>query len=136
MSAKLSKWKLVLGLLLVLVLGILAGAIGTGFYLKYRIAPVEKGNRARGAFIMERLSKELELTPDQKNKILPIVEHMIEKRREFYDKMRPEVKTIMDQGFSQIEQELNEDQKQKLEAMREKFRRRRAERGRKSRFRK
>ena len=136
MNTKASKWKLVLGLLLVLVLGILAGAIGTGFYLKYKVTPLEKGSRGKEAFIMERLSKELKLTPNQKSKIGPIVEQMIEKRREYHHRIRPEIKTIMDQGFTQIEQELNEDQKKKLEALRQKFRRHRAERGGKRRFRK
>jgi hypothetical protein len=34
----------------------------------------------------------------------------------------------MDQGFAQIREELNEDQKKKLDGLREKFHRRRGER--------
>ena len=128
MSAKVIRWKLILGLLLVFVLGILAGSVGTGLYLKHRLAPLIKEPRARKTFIMKRLSKELNLTPDQKTKIDPIVEQMIEKRREYYLKNRPEIKTIMDQGFAQIREELNEDQKKKLDGLREKFHRRRGER--------
>jgi len=128
MSSKGNRWKLISGLLAVLVLGILVGSITTGFYLKYRSAPLEKDSKAKEAYIIEKLSKELNLTPNQKNKIGPIVQQMIEKRRETYQRMRPEVKTIMDQGFSQIEQELNEDQKKKLEALREKFERHRTKR--------
>ena len=77
---------------------------------------------------MKRLSQELNLTSDQKTKIDPIVEQMIEKRREYYLKNRPEIKRIMDQGFAQIREELNEDQKKKLDGLREKFHRRRGER--------
>ena len=128
MSARVNKWKLIAGLLLVLFLGILAGAIGTGLYVKYRLAPFQKGSKAKESFILERLSKELNLTPNQKTKIRPIVEQMIEKRREYYQEIRPEIKAIMDQGFAQIEEELNEDQKKKLEGLREKFEKRRAER--------
>ena len=128
MSAKVIRWKLILGLLLVFVLGILAGSVGTGFYLKHRFAPLIKEPRARKTFIMKKLSKELNLTLDQKTKIEPIVEQMIEKRREYYLKNRPEIKTIMDQGFAQIREELNEDQKKKLDGLREKFHRRRGER--------
>jgi hypothetical protein len=128
MSAKVIRWKLISGLLLVFVLGILAGSVGTGFYLKHRLAPLIKDPRARKAFIMKKLSKELNLTSDQKSKIEPIVEQMLEKRREYYLKNRPEVKTIFDQGFAQISEELNEDQRQKLDGLREKFRRRRGER--------
>ena len=132
MSAKVIRWKLISGLLLVFVLGILVGSLGTGFYLKHRLAPFIKEPRARKTFIMKRLSKELNLTSDQKAKIDPIVEQMIEKRREYYLKNRPEIKTIMDQGFAQIREELNEDQKKKLDGLREKFHRRRGERDPKS----
>lgn len=128
MSTNVMRWKLISGLLLVFVLGILAGSVGTGFYLKHRLAPLIKEPRARKTFIMKRLSKELNLTSDQKTKIDPIVEQMLEKRREYYLKNRPEIKTIMDQGFAQIREELNEDQKKKLDGLREKFHRRRGER--------
>jgi hypothetical protein len=128
MSEKVNKWKLIAGLLLVLFLGIVTGAIGTGLYVKYRLAPFQKGSKAKEAVILERLSKELNLTPNQKTKIGPIVKQMIERRRAHYQKYRPEVKAIMDQGFSQIKEELNEDQKKKLKALREKFEKRRAER--------
>lgn len=128
MSAKVIRWKLISGLLLVFVLGILVGSVGTGFYLKHRLAPLIKEPRARKAFIMKRLSKKLNLTPDQKTKIEPLVEQMIEKRREYYGKTRPEIKIIMDQGFAQIKKELNEDQKKKLDELREKFQKHRRER--------
>jgi len=128
MSAKVIRWKLISGLLLVFVLGILAGSLGTGLYLKHRLAPLIKDPRARKTFIMKKLSNELNLTSDQKRKIEPIVEQMLEKRREYYLKNRPEIKTIFDQGFTQIREELNEDQKKKLDGLREKFHRRRGER--------
>ena len=128
MTAKVIRWKLISGLLLVFVLGILVGSVGTGFYLKHRLAPIIKEPRARKAFIMKRLSKKLNLTPNQKTKIEPIVEQMIEKRREYYRKIRPEIKRIMDQGFTQIKEELNEDQKKKLDELREKFQKHRRER--------
>lgn len=128
MSAKVIRWKLISGLLLVFVLGILAGSVGTGFYLKHRLVPLIKEPRARKAFIMKRLSNKLNLTPDQQSKIEPIVNQMIEKRREYYRKTRPEIKTIMDQGFDQIKEQLNENQKKKLDELREKFKKRRGER--------
>jgi len=128
MSAKVIRWKLISGLLLVFVLGILAGSVGTGFYLKHRLVPLIKEPRARKSFIMKRLSKKLDLTPDQQTKIEPIVNQMIEKRREYYRKTRPEIKTIMDQGFSKIKAELSEDQKKKLDELRENFKKHRRDR--------
>ena len=128
MSAKAMRWKLISGLLLVFALGILTGSLGTGLYLKHRLAPLIKEPRTRKTFIMKRLSKELHLTSDQKTKIEPIVDQMIEKRREYYLKNRPEIKKIMAQGFAQIREELNEEQRKKLDALREKFDKRRGER--------
>jgi len=129
MSAKVIRWKLISGLLFVFVLGILTGSLGTGLYLKHRLAPLIKEPRTRKTFIMKRLSKELHLTSDQKTKIEPIVDQMIEKRRQYYLKNRPEIKKIMAQGFAQIREELNEEQRKKLDALREKFNKRRGERG-------
>jgi hypothetical protein len=119
------RWKLVSGLLLVFVLGILAGAFGTRIYLKDRFAHLRKDPKARQAFIMRKLSKELELTPDQKIKVEKIVEQVGEKRREFFLKNRPEIKRIMDEGFAQIKKELNNDQQKKLDELREEFEKRR-----------
>jgi hypothetical protein len=128
MNTQVNKWKLISGLLLVFVLGILVGSIGAGLYLKYRFAAPERGPTARKDFIIDRLSKELNLTPTQKTKIGPIIEQMIEKRRQYYMRIRPELKSIMEHGFSQIEQELNEDQQKKLKVLRQKFEKRRKER--------
>ena len=119
------RWKLVSGLLLVFVLGILAGAFGTRIYLKDRFAHLRKDPKARQAFIMGKLSKELELTPDQKIKVEKIVEQVGAKRREFFLKNRPEIKKIMDEGFLQIKKELNNDQQKKLDVLRAEFEKRR-----------
>ena len=118
------RWKLISGLLLVFVLGVLAGSFGTRIYLKDRFEHLRKDPKARQAFIMRKLSKELELTPDQKIKVEKIVEQMGEKRREFFLKNRPEIKKIMDEGFAQIRKELNSDQQKKLDVLREEFEKR------------
>lgn len=125
MAAKVMRWKLISGLFLVFVLGILVGSLGTGFYVKHELYPRAKKPGAKKAFIMKKLSKELNLTPNQVSKIEPIVEQMIEKRRAYYGKVRPEMEKIMDQGFTQIKAELNQEQKKKLDELREKFRKRR-----------
>ena len=119
------RWKLVSGLLLVFVLGILAGAFGTRIYLKDRFAHLRKDPKARQAFIMRKLSKELELTPDQKIKIEKIVEQVGEKRREYYRKNRPEIKKRMDERCRPTQKQLNNDQQKKLDVLKEEFKKRR-----------
>ena len=119
------RWKLISGLLLVFVLGVLAGSFGTRIYLKDRFEHLRKDPKARQDFIMRKLSKELELTQDQKTKIEKIVEQVGVKRREFFLKKRPEIKRIRDEGFAQIKKELNNDQQKKLDVLREEFEKRR-----------
>ena len=119
------RWKLVSGLLLVFVLGILVGAFGTRIYLKDKFTHFRKDPKARQAFIMRKLSKELELTQDQKITVEKIVAQVGEKRREFFLKNRPEIKRIMDEGFLQIKKELNNDQQKKLDVLRAEFEKRR-----------
>jgi len=119
------RWKLISGLLLVFVLGVLAGAFGTRVYLKDRFERLRKDPKARQAFIMRKLSKELSLTPEQKIKIGKIVEQVGDRRREYYRKNRPEIKKIMDEGFAQIKKELTNDQQKKLDELRAEFEKRR-----------
>ncbi len=119
-----TRWKLIIGFVLVFILGALAGSIGTGFYLKHRYPPRITNPEARKAFILEKFSKELNLKQDQKIKIGEIIQQMEEKRREYFLKNRSEIATLMDQ----MRKELNDDQQKKYDALREKF-----ERGKKAR---
>jgi hypothetical protein len=114
-------WKLVSGVALVFIVGALVGSIGTRFYLKHQYPPPMLDPASRTAFIMKRLSKELSLTENQKITVEKIVTQTGEKLREHFLQTQPETKTIIDDGFSQIKKELDDDQKKKLDALRETF---------------
>ena len=114
-----NKWKLISGIALVFILGALVGSIGTGFYFKHRY-PRLGDHRAGKAFVMERLSKELNLTQDQKINIGKIIEQMEEKRREYFLRNWTE----MEKSIDQMKKELNNDQQKKLDALRENFEKR------------
>jgi hypothetical protein len=118
-------WKLIAGVALVFVVGALVGSLCTRFYLKdhYRAFMPEPGDRT--AFIMKRLSKELGLSQNQKTAVEKIVAQTEEKLREPFLQMRPEIEAIMDDGFSRIAKELDDNQKKQLEQLREKFEKRR-----------
>ena len=92
-----TRWKLITGLALVFILGALAGSIGTGFYFKHRYPPRITDPEARKAFILEKFSKELNLTQDQKIKIGEIIQQMEEKRHEYFLKHRLETEQSMGQ---------------------------------------
>ena len=114
-----------IGIALVFILGALAGSVGTGYYFKHRYPPRITDSQARKAYILEKFSRELNLTQDQKTKIGAIIQQMEEKRHENFLKRRAEV----EQSMVRIRGELNEDQQKKFDAMREKFEKRRKERG-------
>lgn len=114
-----NKWKLISGIALLIILGILVGSIGTWFYLEHPY-PRTGDHSARKAFFMERLSKELNLTEDQKMRIGRLVEQMEEKRREYSLQKRAEIEKLIDQ----MKKELNIDQQKKLDALEEKFEKR------------
>ena len=114
-----NKWKLISGIALVFILGALVGSTGTGFYLKHRYLPLSD-HKARKVFIMERLSKELNLTQDQNITIGKIIEQMEERRREYFLQNWAEIDKLIDQ----MKKELNNDQQKKLDALREKFEKR------------
>ena len=114
-----NKWKLISGIALVFILGVLVGSIGTRFYLEHQY-PRPGGHSARKAFFMERLSKELNLTEDQKLRIGRLVEQMEERRREYSLQWGAEGEKLIDQ----MKKELNSEQQKKLDALRENFKKR------------
>jgi hypothetical protein len=118
------KWRLVLGVVLVLVLGILAGSAGTRLYFArtYHFPPDRK---ARMALFEQRLSRELALTPAQKAAIEQILDRTTEKLRAHYSRLRPEAERIIKEGFSEIQAQLNEEQRKKFDVLKEQFRHRR-----------
>ncbi len=74
---------------------------------------------------MKRLSKELDLSQSQKIAVEKIVAQTEEKLREHFLQMRPEIEGIVDDGFTQIRKELDDNQKKQLDALKEKFEKRR-----------
>ena len=121
--------KLIAGVALVFIVGALVGSLGTRFYLKHQYRPFmpERGNRT--AFIMKRLSKELGLSQNQEVTVEKIVAQTGEKLREHFLQTQPEIKSIIDDSLSQIKKELDDGQKKKLDALREKFENHRQARG-------
>ncbi len=122
--------KLIAGVALVFIVGILVGSVGTGFYLKHRHHSFMSEPGDRTAFIMKRLSKDLSLTQTQKIAIEKIGEQTEAKLREHFLQRRPEIESIVDDGFLQMKKELDENQKKKLDELREQFKKRRQERDR------
>ena len=113
------RFKLVTGIVVLFILGVLVGSLATKFYLE-RQYPRLRDPKARKTFFIERLSKELALTQDQKVKVGEIVEQIEAKRREYSLQRQAEIDRLIDQ----MKRDLNDDQQRRLDAMRENFRKR------------
>jgi len=115
-------WKLVSGVVLILIVGILFGSIGTWLLTKPPHPPGPRGFKDRTTDAVERLSKELDLTAGQKATVRKILEEMSRRLHEHFLKVRPEADKIIDESFGEVRKVLTEEQKKKFDTVREKFR--------------
>ena len=115
-----AKTKFFAGLVLIFLLGALAGALGTGFYFKGHVEEFLKEGPPKNK-IMHRLTRALELTREQQEKIEPIIAEAHAKIVELRQKTFPEVKRIRENSFALIKKELNEDQQEKLEDLKKRL---------------
>jgi len=123
------KWKIIAGLLLVFVLGTLTGALSTGMVLKRQHAFFSRAPEGRKAFIMKRLSRKLDLSKDQKDRIEAIIDRV---QAETFQKMREGrrfMREHLEKGFAEIRKELTPDQQRRFDQMKAELERRRKERG-------
>jgi hypothetical protein len=115
-------WKLVSGVALLLLVGILFGSVGTWLLTRPPHPPGPGGFRDRTTEAAERLSKDLDLTAAQKVAVTKILERMSQKLHEHFLKVRPEADRIVDDSFNEIRKELDDAQKKKFDSVKEKFR--------------
>jgi hypothetical protein len=118
------KWRLITGVALVLVLGILIGSTGTQFYLRHKYH-LFLDRKDRTAHVLKTLSRDLDLLQDQKIAVEKILQRMAERLRSHYLQGRPEAERIVDESFSEIRQGLTDEQKKKLDSLQERHRRHR-----------
>ncbi|MEW6265152.1 MAG: hypothetical protein AB1641_18905 [Thermodesulfobacteriota bacterium] len=120
------KLKLIAGVVLVFLLGALSGSLATGYYFRFdpfRVRPAGQTPQERTDHIVKRLSKDLALTETQKKEITEIVKQSEERLFALKSRMWPEIKTIIDQSFSRIREKLDQDQRKKLDEIREELQR-------------
>jgi len=124
-----NKAKLSIGVFLVFLVGVFAGSLGMGVYLKHQMKRFEPGGHPppeRHGFIMKRLSRELDLTDAQRIEIEKIVKDSEAKFFAVRNQFMPEIEEIADQSFAAIKKKLNADQQTKLKKIEERIRTRHA----------
>ena len=117
-------WKPFVGVALVFTLGVLVGLV-PGFYFMHHfpppLPPPAMDRAHRDTFMLERLSKDLALTEEQKSKVAPIMKQMDERLDRHLRTVQPEVQKIFDESFAQIRAELDDAQKKRFDAFRDRM---------------
>ena len=113
------RWKLIVGITLVFALGLVAGSLGTGLYFKHWVYPYKvKGDpKTRKTFVVEKLTRKLGLTENQKTRFEEIFDEVEKKRRGLHSELRK----IRAESMSLMKKELTPDQQKKLDQLHQAF---------------
>lgn len=121
-------WKVIIGIGLIYILGILTGLL-PGFYYRHKFPPPPLPpvrNNDHAVMMLERLARDLDLTEKQINQSKEILRDMDEKLGRHFRTAHSGAKEIFDDSFSQIEKILDNNQKKKFHYMRERMERERS----------
>lgn len=116
--------KLILMLVLVLLVGVFAGSLGTRLYLKHEIERSEAGRHdpeERVKRIVGRLTDELKLDNNQQAEVRKVVMATDARVTGIKASYEPELKRIYDQSFQRIGDNLKDEQRVKLQKRRDRF---------------
>jgi hypothetical protein len=103
----------------------LAGTLGTGFFIKHRIGRFVRGDGSPPPIrILERLSAKLDLSKPQQMEIEKILKQAHDRLIEFRQVYRPEFEKIFNDTIEQMKQKLDSRQKQKLDKLTERLKHR------------
>jgi hypothetical protein len=114
------KWKLVTGVILVFILGALAGSLGTHLYQRQWSERFWKDPAARKTVFLQRLTRHLQLSEAQQKDFKAIVEDVDGKLQSLRRESRAQIKSIIDESFIRMKEKLSPDQQKKLEAFKAK----------------
>ncbi len=113
-----NRLKLATGIILIFALGVLTGVFGSGMYFKQRVEHFrESGPQTRKELLMKRLTRRLDLTPQQQEKVTVIFEEMREQLFNLRTKHKPDMERIREQGHARIKAILTAEQKIQFDEM-------------------
>ncbi len=113
-----NKVKLYLGITLVFLLGVIVGVAGTKLYRGQMHGDHLAGRKME---LMKKLDAELQLSDKQKPEIQVILDKSFDEMRALREKHRPEMDKVIDEGIVLMKEKLDNEQKQKLDKLHEKF---------------
>ncbi len=110
------KWKVIVSVFLVFLLGALAGALVTHKIDQHRIAGIIRGEPgAVGELIVRRLNHKLSLDPAQVEKLRAIVYETRDEIRNVHKQFRPQIEEILERSQNRVRAILRPDQLEKYE---------------------
>jgi len=114
-----TKLKAIAGILVVFVLGVALGVLGTGIYVRRSIRRFIEHDPAdrHKDLLMERLIQELDLTEQQKPRVEQIVTAAQDDLEQFLLQSRQEFSAIMQRRNAQLKEILTPAQQHKLDEM-------------------
>ena len=110
------KWRAIASIIIVFVLGALAGALLTHKIYQHRVEGIMKGEpRKTTEFIVRRLDRELHLDADQLKQLRAIVEETHAEMKKVRRQFRPQIEEILARSQDKIRALLRSDQLEKYE---------------------
>ena len=119
-----NRFKLITGVILVFLVGLLSGAMISGFYYKERINDFAAGGPPEGErirMLLDRFSHDLELSEPQKSQIEKILHDVQDKIFQLSRKTFPQIEELNDKGLEQIKALLNDEQRERFNSFQNKM---------------
>ncbi len=115
------KWRLIGGVTLVFVLGMLAGSLGTYLTQRQWSDRFWRDPSARRAAFLDRLTRELRLSDAQRQEFKGIVEDVDNRVGVLIREKRSGIRKILDESFARMKERLDPDQQSRLAELRTRF---------------
>ncbi len=116
--------KVIGGTLLIFVMGVLAGSLATGYYMKHRFARFVRGADPLPIRVLKRISHRLDLSGEQQTEIDRILTDARKKWIDFRIRVFPEARKSFEEDLTKIRKVLTPGQNAKLDRIYERINRR------------
>ena len=110
-----NKWKAIAGIVLVFILGGLAGVFGTMCICRHRGDWMWGSPHAYGEAVVRRLDHELKLSPEQRKQVEVIVNDARADIKEIRKQAQPKIDAMFEQAVNKISAVLSPEQRVKFE---------------------
>jgi len=112
------QWKIWLGVLLIFAAGLCIGSVGTGLVLRHKVlAFLDEGPPATQRLLTKRLTRKLDLTPQQQQVIAGKIAATQQRILALRSRYQPETAMIIRDGVMDIRQDLTPEQQEKLDRL-------------------